>query len=495
MANWISRIFGGKQKAAEGEYRPGPYQADNGWLSASAGRLMNWWQAGHSPGPYGESGAMVEACVSAYSQTVAMCPGGHWKMLPDGGRELVTTSALARILKRPNDYESMSDFLMNLTDRLYRDGEAFAYAPRNDRQEVAEIHRMRFGRPYVGDDGSIYYGLSGNEVVDARFDLSYPVPARDVLHVRLRTPKHPLKGVSPILAVAVDQALAGAAMSQQVAFYLNQARPSIMLETDAKLTKEQTIELRELWDLQTKGEKAGGTPILTNGLKAKAIGQSANDSKLADMLKLSDQNIALAFRMPLQILGIGGTPFASTESLMSAWKSTGLGFALNHIEEAFGLLFKLKGMPDEYLEFDTDALLRSSFKEMIDALTTGAGKVMTRNEARAKIGLGKKEGGDDLYVQMQDIPLAMAAELQQQTLNAEPAPTVEEQARLFGEATRTAVEPIVERVEAVEVAQREAIAAIPDRVLEALPAPLERDDTEDAIAAIKRGWETAIEAA
>lgn len=423
MGIW-SRIFGGdKAKAAEGAYRPGPYLLSDGWLSASAGKLINWWQAGHSLNQYGESGAMVEACVSAYSQTVAMCPGGHWRTLPDGGRELVTTSALARILKRPNDYESMSDFLLNLTDRLYRGGEAFAYAVRNDRNEVVEMHRMRHGYPYVGTDGSIFYSLSGNEIAEQRFDLSMPVPARDVLHVRLKTTRHPLKGESPILAVALDRAMAGAALNQQVAFYLNEAKASFVLETDQQLTADQTRDLRARWDEQTKGDNAGGTPILTWGLKAKPVGMSPNDSKLADMLKLTDQNIALAFRMPLQILGIGGTPFASTEALMSAWKSTGLGFALNHIEEAFGLLFRLKGMPDEYLEFDTDALLRSSFKEMIDALSAGAGKVLTSNEARAKIGLGKKVGGDELYVQMQDIPLSMAGKVREEQLAPPEAPS------------------------------------------------------------------------
>src|SRR5688572_6953016 len=113
-------------------------------------------------------------------------------------------------------------------------------------------------------------------------------------------------------------------------FYLNQARPSFMLETDEKLTAEQTTALRARWDEQTKGENAGGTPILTWGLKAKPVATNANDAQLAEMLKLADQNVALAFRMPLQVLGIGGTPFASTESLMAAWKATGLGFALNH---------------------------------------------------------------------------------------------------------------------------------------------------------------------
>jgi HK97 family phage portal protein len=388
----------------------------DGWLSASTDKLVNWWQAGNKLNPFGESGAMVEACVTAYSQTVAMCPGAHKRSTGDGGHEVVTGSALSRVLQKPNDYQSISDILMNLTDRLYRDGEAFALAVRNNRNEIVELHHFRTGHPYIGVDGSVFYGLTGNEIAERRHDTTFPIPARDVMHVRLRTPRHPLKGVSPILAVQLDQALSGAALNQQVAIYLNEAKPSFMLETDAQLTAEQTRDLRARWDEQTKGDNAGGTPILTWGLKAKQVSTNANDSRLADMLKLSDQNIALAFRMPLQILGIGGTPFASTEALMSAWKSTGLGFCLNHIEEAFGLLFGLKGQPDEFVEFDTDALLRSSFKEQIEALDKAAGRIMTKNEARGKIGLGKIAGGDALYAQMQDVPLDQVGK------TPEPAP-------------------------------------------------------------------------
>jgi HK97 family phage portal protein len=413
--------FAGKQKATEGEYRPGPYALADGWLSASTGRLLNWWQ-GHSLRPYGAGSAMVEACVSAYSQTVAMCPGAHKRTLADGGSEVVTNSDLARIIKRPNDYQSMSDLLLNATRTLYLKGDAFAIAIRNNRNEITEIHLMRHGYPYIGVDGSIFYQLSGNEIVERRFDLTAPIPARDVLHIRLHTPRHPLKGESPILSAQLDLALSGAALNQQVAFYLNEAKPSFMLQTDQQLTKEQTDALRARWDEQTKGEGAGGTPILTWGLKAQQVGVSAKDSVLADMLKLTDQNVALAFRMPLQILGIGGTPFASTEALMSAWKSTGLGFALNHIEEAFGKLFKLDGYPNEYLEFDTDALMRSSFKEMIDALTTGTKGVFTSNEARKRIGLPSKPGGDQLFVQMQDIPIDQAAKPKPDPVPAPNAP-------------------------------------------------------------------------
>jgi len=222
------------------------------------------------------------------------------------------------------------------------------------------------------------------------------------------------------MATTLELQMSGAALTQQVAFYLNQARPSFLLETDLKLTKDESEELDQRWNAKTQGGNAGGTPILSWGLKAKPMTIGAGDAHLAEMMKLSDQNVALAFRMPLQILGIGGTPFASTEALMSAWKAMGLGFALNHIEEAIGMLFRLKGFPEEYIELDTNALLRSSFKEMIDALSIGTRRVMTPNEGRHFLDLPAKDGGDQLFVQMQDIPLSMAGKTQAPQLAPKP---------------------------------------------------------------------------
>ncbi len=394
---------------AEGAYRPGPYQIDGGWLSAKAGQFWNWWQMGYSPQSYGESNAMVEACISAYSQTAAMCPGNHWRTKEDGGRERVVNSALARILRQPNDYQTISDFLLNLTRTLYEGGETFAYAPKNNRQEVAELHLMAYGAPYIGVDGSIFYHLGGNEIAERRFDFSEMVPARDVMHVRLHTRRgHPLRGLSPILATVLERSMAGAAMNQQVAFYLNQARPSFMLETDQHLTAEQTEALRKRWDEQTKGVNAGGTPVLAWGLKAKPVTIGAKDAELANLLKITDQSIALAFRLPLAVLGIGDTPFASTEALMSSWKASGLGFCLNHIEEAFGQLFRLKGVPDEYVEFDTSALMRSNFKDLIEGLSRSViSGIHSSDDARNEIGLAVTPGGFGKMprVQQQVVPL------------------------------------------------------------------------------------------
>jgi HK97 family phage portal protein len=413
-----------KRAPTEGAYRPPPYPLSDGWLTVQAGRLLNFWQAGYGTMPYGEASAMVEACVSAYAQTVAMCPGDHWRKQNDGGRERVKTSALSRILRRPNDYQSISDFLMNMTRRLYSDGEAFAVAIRNDRNEIIELHLMRYGYAMVAVDGSIFYSVNGNDVVERRFDLSSPVPQRDVLHVRLQTPRHPLKGESPILSTVLDRAMAGAALNQQVSYYINEARPSFMLETDQQLTVDQVKQLRESWDAQTKGEGAGGTPILAWGLKAKPVTGSPKDQTLAEMLRMTDQNVALAFRMPLQVLGIGTSMPGSTEQLMQLWISSGLGFCLNHIEEAMGNLFGLKGLPDEYLEFNTSALLRSAFKDRIEAVARGViSGIFAPDEARDEFDLPAVPGGHgkEPRVQQQVVPLSYGTEMKPPNPNAAPA--------------------------------------------------------------------------
>lgn len=275
--------------------------------------------------------------------------------------------------------------------------------------------------PSVAPGGEIFYSLGGNNIIDAQLEGStLLVPQRDVLHVRLHTqPYFPLRGESPIVAAARDMSVHDAILSQQINFYLNQARPSAVLTTDMILDKDQVAALRDRWNEQAKGLGAGGTPILTAGLKPTTLTTNAIDAQLAEVLKMSEQHIALAFRVPLQILGIGGSTFGSTELLMQSWIATGLGFCLNHVEEAIGNLFSLSGFPDEYVEFDTTALLRSAEKDRIEALARGVqGGIFAPNEARARENLSAVEYGDEPRVQQQVVPLSAAA-----GIPAAPAPS------------------------------------------------------------------------
>jgi len=423
----VGRVLRPLFKAVEGQPRSGPFHlpVTGGWLSAEAGQYQNWWQLGHSLSDYSRS-AIVESCISSYAQTIASLSGTHWRANNRGGRSRVTNSALARILRAPNSYQSPSDFLLNAVRDLFASGNTYALALRNNRFEISELHLMNPGMsaPQIAETGDIFYRLAGNDIVSCMFGGSQLiVPQRDVLHIRLHTDRRyprPLVGETPLVAAMADVVASDAMTQQQLQFYLNQARPSAVLSTDLVLDRDQVQQIRDRWNEQAKGLHQGGTPILTGGLKVQPWGTAPKDGQFAELAKISAERIALAFRIPLQLLGLGGVPLGSTEALMQFWIATGLGFALNHIEEAFDKLFGLEGEPTEYTEFDTSALLRSAMKDRIDALVRGVqGGVFAPNEARNMEGLDSVPYGDEPRVQAQVIPLSGAG-----SIPAAPTPAV-----------------------------------------------------------------------
>ena len=102
---------------------------------------------------------------------------------------------------------------------------------------LAELHLMnpRECAAQLAVTGEVFYHLGGNEIIDKRIDGRLIVPQRDVLHIRLHTVRNQLKGESPLIAAALDIAATGAMSQQQIAFYMNQARPSFILTTDQVL--------------------------------------------------------------------------------------------------------------------------------------------------------------------------------------------------------------------------------------------------------------------
>lgn len=430
MATWLSTISNlvasisglGKEPGPEGVFRNGPYYTSGGIIPDGA--PLNFWQLGWRRGGVSPRSAMVEACQSAYAQTVAMLPASHYRAdylpsgKPTGGRTRVANAASAptRALRRPNDYQTGSDLLLNIVRQMKGKGAAYVLAVRNGRDEVEGLHLFDAdqSKPLIGEDGSIYYELSGNEIVERRWEAAtggrpLRVPARDVAHIRLHTPRHPLYGETPLMAAALDVATSDVILQRQLAFFANRSRPSYVLGTDEKLKRDQVKDLRELWEEHSSGLNEGKTPILSWGVKPFSIGASAKDSELAETLRMSEENIALAYRVPLQLFGKGSGQIGSTESLMQMWLASGLGFLVNHIEVAFDVLFELKGFPEEYVELDTRVLLRSNFRERIAGLKDAViGGIMSPDEARNAEDLPVVPGGygAEPRVQQQVVPLS-----------------------------------------------------------------------------------------
>lgn len=454
----------------------------------------NFWQEGKDP-VYMAACSAVEAAVSAYAQTVAMLPGTVWRKNADGGRSEMAQTPLARVLAQPNSYQTRSDFLLNQVRALYFTGNCYAIAEKNNRDEIIALHPVhpQHVAPYVNaETNDIFWSIAPSDLTpDNRtwpVDGQRLIPDEYVWHVALATPHHPLCGVTPLTSACLSMAANCNLNRQMLAFLANASRPSGTLNTDLKMTKEGVEELRARWKEHSTGAGIGGTPILTHGLKWNPLNLDAPDAQLIEFYKLTVADIARALRVPLPLIGVmDGATFNNSEVLMQFWKASGLGFLLEHLELSLDKFFSLPD--DQYCELDADALLRSEWKNRIDALVRGVqGGVFSPNEARAMEGLAAVEGGDQPRVQQQLValdweppaPAAPAlpapADTASEDDNAQVADTVQ---RAFNDVLAPLMRAIDGRLSVLET----GLAVVTDRTERAPDAAREAINTTRALVA------------
>ena len=415
IADRIKSLF----RPAEGSAR-GPFSGMGelgGWHSIDP--LGDGWQrnlevdlaqARHIPAVY--------ASVMLIAKSASQCYPLHVR--ENGNQPVhVKTSAAYRMMRNPNSYQSGPEFFLNLIASALFDGEAFAVATRNDRSEIDSLHILPRGTcsPMVDDESrAIFYSVGANPMGPGGQD--FIAPARDVLHLKFHTPRHPLIGESPIKAAAMAAGINVALSKTQSAFFNNMNRPSGVLSTDLNLNAQQMQQLRAAFAEQSKSWAAGGMPILGSGMKFQPMSVTSQDAQLVEAQRLSVQEIASVFGVPTPLIGdLSHATLNNTESLISHFLSTSLGSYLEILERTLDRLFGLG--PNEYVELDTSALLRTNMEQRIGSLAKAVqGGIMSPDEARLKEGLGPTPGGSETFLQAQMVPVSFLPDMHR-TANAE----------------------------------------------------------------------------
>ena len=386
------------------------------------------WQRNLDVGHYNAAHVpAVYACTMVIARSISQCYPRHIRVT-DGAFVDVTNSAAFRVLLNPNSYQTAPDFLLNMVAMALLEGEAFAIVTRNARNEVDAIHPLPRGAcsPLVDDQTrEVFYAIGASPLAPGGTD--YVAPARDVLHLKFHTPRHPLIGESPIKAAAMAIGINVALSRSQAVFFNNMNRPSGILSTDAVLNREQLNQLRAAFEEQSKGMAQGRIPVLGGGLKFSPLSISSQDAELVQAQRMSLEDICRVFGVPPPLVGdLSHATLNNAETLVQHFLSMSLGSYLEHVERAFDRLFGLSGA-SEYIELDTAALLRTDFAGRIDGLTKGVqGGLFTPNEARHREGLGPIEGGETAFLQRQMVPVDKIGDvLEAEIANAskpDPAP-------------------------------------------------------------------------
>lgn len=401
----IKSLFG-----PEGSQR-GPFYGqgeEGGWYELN--RLEEGYQRNlELPSLDGKQIPAAYAAVMANSRAVSQCIPKHQRLESDGNTTHLRNSQVSEIFRRPNSYETFSQYILNSVAQMLFDGESFSLATRDARGQIIRLDRMdsRTCTPHI-QEGELFYAVGDNPFVDG--DPNYMVPARDVLHLRFLCPRHTLIGESPLKAAALAAGINVALSRSQAAFFANMSRPSGVLVSENLLNKEQMTSLREAWSQQSQRMSQGHVPILSGNLKFTPMGISSQDAQLIEAQRLSIEDIARVFGTPLPVIGdMSNSTLSNAETLVSMWLSISLGSLLENLEQSFTKLFDLPS--EEKIELDVTGLLRTDFVSRVEGLTRAVqGGLYTVNEARRRENLGPVPFGDVPVVQQQMVPLGWQEE-------------------------------------------------------------------------------------
>ena len=250
---------------------------------------------------------VVNRCVRLIAEAAASIP-----LVVHAGGARAADHPLQRLLDRPNPEESGPDLMERFFGALQTAGNAYLEAAGEPGAAPTELYALRPDRVRVvpGADGwpaGWIYAADGREVLLPRAADG----AAPVLHLKLLNPLDDLYGLSPLEAAARAVDVHNASSAWNKALLDNAARPSGALVygggAGERLTDEQFERLKaELSDQHTGAAAAGRPLLLEGGLDWKPMSLTPAEMDFAEGKHAAAREIALAFGVPPQLLGVPG---------------------------------------------------------------------------------------------------------------------------------------------------------------------------------------------
>lgn len=312
---------------------------------------------------------------------------------------------LLKLLDHPNSNMSKAEFMESMI--CYRLISGNSYVMMLGADKPNELHLLRPDRvEIIKGQYNMPLGYRykvNNKIQD--FMVNQYTGRSQILHLRTFNPLDDWYGLSPLEAASysIDQHNQAGAWNQ--AMLQNGARPSGALiatmnkdGSGGKLDFEQYERLKsQIDDLYTGSANAGRPLLLEGGLEWKEMGVSPRDMDFINSKHSSARDIALAFGVPPQLLGIPGDNTYSNlvEARLALWEQTILPTLDNILDNLNRWLVPCFG-PDLQLTYNKDSIEVLTLKrEKLWRYVENA-NFMTVNEKREAFGLRALADGNAL---------------------------------------------------------------------------------------------------
>ncbi|MDA9163553.1 phage portal protein [Rickettsiaceae bacterium] len=344
---------------------------------------------------------IVHRCISLIASSASHIP---WHIYKESGhnRKLLAEHRAAQLLKKPSAEKSGADFFTENISSLLLYGNSYILSSHAEQSQPFELHNIHPNSiEHISTRTKLiaYKYRAGD--IEKTFRIDPLSRISKILHLRNYNPSDQQNGLSSLNAAAKPIHLHSKIMDWNKSLLKNAARPSgalIFQDGNGYLTDEQFERLQQQFYDNFSGSSNSGKPlILEGGLKWQETSNAERFEKFIELKDSSARDIAIAFNVPPQLLGINGDNTYSNmqEARLALWEENIIPL-LDKYADALSNWLSHWYQEDLIVDFDRESIsVLTKRRENLWSKISSA-NFMTTNEKRSFVGLGPIDGGDKI---------------------------------------------------------------------------------------------------
>lgn len=301
--------------------------------------------------------------------------------------------------KAPNDHMTAWAFKFALAANMLLNGNSFARVTKNPSGQVTGFELIANSQMVVKQDDTT--GIVSYEYTPEN-GRSQRLNASEVLHFKCFT-QDGYTGLSPLYSLHDEVGVQKAGHKLLKGFFNTGVQGTGILKVNkSQLDAKAKENIRTKFEAANSGDNALKTIILDNDMDYKQLEVNTDVLNLVNSSDWTTKQIAKAFGLPLDRLGIESEHSNAVQSNLMYLQNTLIQYFTCFTSEMDAKL----ATGDNRFSFNTDKLFSADPATMQELAIKGIqGGVYTINEARAKLNLPRIEGGDDILASLNFTPL------------------------------------------------------------------------------------------
>lgn len=348
----------------------------------------------------------VFSCVSILSYDLAKLGATifHGQRHDGKSKQKAVAHPLYQLFKKPAPWLTWFEFCGMLQCSVLLRGNGYAVILRDPRTArptmLVPINPDRVAL-WEAPDGSLFYMVTRSGLHEMAVLRNEPllIAAEDIFHLKALS-MNGLLGLSPISMARESIGLSIAQEQLASRWAGNSAKPSGILTTDQKLTKEAAERVGNDWKTLNAGlYNAGKTAILEQGLKWQPLAMTSSDLEFIASREFQLSEIARIYRVPMHMLGVvarssGNSITQQAQEYLNYSLSTWIEMWEQRLQFTFDI-----DEDEAFVAFNVERLLRADISTRYAGhrIALGGTGWMTINEVRTSEGQETVDGGDVVF--------------------------------------------------------------------------------------------------